>query len=414
MKYMSVERKTGMPDKDLERYLQSPREFRESVRRRLSKEWKRLKPFTSLFTQIFIRPDTTVWRRRQPLKRLKKIPSTRLFKSLIVVGGVCLFTYVIKHDAYSSPPSLAALLFDNAEVIAITSAGIVFLLEGRDRKKRDHYEAWQVINSAKGQGGSGGRIQALQDLNRDDVNLEGLSASGADLSGINLRGAKLERADFRGSQLDKANLRGAKLQRANLQDANLYGANLEEADLTHAELQGTYLLHAHLEGAVLMLAHLEKADLGGANLKRTLGGGAHLEEAVLIFAHLDAANLATAHLERAKLRKANLTGANLRGGQLQEAELDGANLTGACLKFADLTEADLRGANLTGANLRKANLERADLQSANLEGVEGLTQDQLSQAKLCRTTLPDTLSSLSNRDCEELRIDPETGEYMGA
>jgi hypothetical protein len=74
---------------------------------------------------------------------------------------------------------LPEVFIDNLETIAIASAGVIFILEIPDRLKRDQYEAWQVINSALEQTGSGGRIQALEDLNKGGVSLEGLSASGA-------------------------------------------------------------------------------------------------------------------------------------------------------------------------------------------------------------------------------------------
>jgi len=66
------------------------------------------------------------------------------------------------------------------------------------------------------------------------------------------------------------------------------------------------------------------------------------------------------------------------------------------------------------SNLGRANLEGAYLESANLEGARlGLTQDQLTTAKLCRTTLPNGITLDPNRDCKELGIDPETGEWIG-
>ena len=39
----------------------------------------------------------------------------------------------------------------------------------RRARKDANYQAWQVINSAQGKGGSGGRIDALADLVRNDV-----------------------------------------------------------------------------------------------------------------------------------------------------------------------------------------------------------------------------------------------------
>ena len=46
--------------------------------------------------------------------------------------------------------------------------GVIFYYsESGDRRKQRHYQAWQVVNSALGQHGSGGRIEALQELNAD-------------------------------------------------------------------------------------------------------------------------------------------------------------------------------------------------------------------------------------------------------
>ena len=46
-------------------------------------------------------------------------------------------------------------------------AVIFYFTESGDRRKQKHYHAWQVINTAQGKNGSGGRIEALQELNED-------------------------------------------------------------------------------------------------------------------------------------------------------------------------------------------------------------------------------------------------------
>ncbi|HEV8598686.1 MAG TPA: pentapeptide repeat-containing protein [Gemmatimonadales bacterium] len=117
--------------------------------------------------------------------------------------------------------------------------------------KAANYQAWTVINSAQGKGGSGGRIDALQDLNRNAVSLSGVRLDGAWLEGIELPGAMLSRAS-----LQEANLRGANLQAANLEGANLTGINL-----TGANLQGAFLKGADLSEAQLGTADLRMADL---------------------------------------------------------------------------------------------------------------------------------------------------------
>ena len=51
-------------------------------------------------------------------------------------------------------------------------AGIIIYWHGsNNRIKQKHYQAWQTINFAQGKTGSGGRIQALQELNEDGVSL---------------------------------------------------------------------------------------------------------------------------------------------------------------------------------------------------------------------------------------------------
>lgn len=118
-------------------------------------------------------------------------------------------------------------------------------------RKAANYQAWQVVNTAQGKGGSGGRIDALQDLVANGVSLAGVRLDGAWLDGIHLAGARLERASLR-----NAILRGADLRRANLQGADLTGADLTGADLREAILKG-----ATVAGAALSAADLSGADL---------------------------------------------------------------------------------------------------------------------------------------------------------
>ncbi|HTL04810.1 MAG TPA: pentapeptide repeat-containing protein [Gemmatimonadales bacterium] len=120
-------------------------------------------------------------------------------------------------------------------------------------RKAANYQAWAVVNSAQGKGGSGGRVDALQDLNRNGVSLAGVRLDGAWLEGIDLTRARLSRASLR-----EANLSGAKLGGANLEGADLSGTNL-----TGADLQGAFLKGADLSGAFLGTADLRTADLAG-------------------------------------------------------------------------------------------------------------------------------------------------------
>ena len=110
-------------------------------------------------------------------------------------------------------------------------AVIFYFSESGDRVKQRHYQAWQVINTAQGKGGSGGRIEALQELNADKVPLVGVDVSSAFLQGLKLEQANLGRADF-----SAADLRNSKLMGADFTFANLESANLRSAALDHAEI----------------------------------------------------------------------------------------------------------------------------------------------------------------------------------
>src|SRR3954469_5270871 len=106
------------------------------------------------------------------------------------------------------------------------------------RARRDtNYQAWQVINSAQGKGGSGGRIDALADLVRNHVSLSGINLDGAWLESIDLRGgalqtASLETANLQSARFDDARLDGASFRGATLVAASFVGASLKGVDLT--------------------------------------------------------------------------------------------------------------------------------------------------------------------------------------
>jgi hypothetical protein len=149
-------------------------------------------------------------------------------------------------------------------------AVIFYFGESGDRLKQKHYQAWQVINTAQGKGGNGGRIEALQELNADGISLVGVDVSGAFLQGIRLQRASLARsnfsaADLRDSDLTFADLSDADLRSANLRHSILRGTNLEHADLTEADLFSADLTGADLSGAALANADLRNTNL--ANLK---------------------------------------------------------------------------------------------------------------------------------------------------
>ncbi len=146
-------------------------------------------------------------------------------------------------------------------------AVVFYFAESGDRLKQKHYQAWQVINTAQGKGGSGGRLEALEELNADHVPLVGVDLSDAFLYGVKLKNAELPRSVFGSADLRNSSFESANLAYADFDSANLRGANLKHANLNHANLQNSDLVGADLSSAQLAGASLDSADLRNANLR---------------------------------------------------------------------------------------------------------------------------------------------------
>jgi len=150
--------------------------------------------------------------------------------------------------------------------LSVLVAVVFYFSEAGDRLKQKHYQAWQVINTAHHTSGSGGRIEALSELNADGVPLVGVDVSSAFLQGVQLPKARLLRANFNAADIRNGNLTGA-----DLSYASLNGANFRQSDLSHASLAWASLTDADFCGARfaasdLTGATLDDADFGNADL----------------------------------------------------------------------------------------------------------------------------------------------------
>lgn len=158
-------------------------------------------------------------------------------------------------------------LLDHLGTFSVLIAVIFYFADSGNRVKQKHYQAWQVINTAQGKGGSGGRIEALQELNSDHVSLIGVDASGAFLRGIHLERAHIERCDLHAADLRNSVLESAKLSSCNLQSANFRLADLAGSDLGDASMQDVDLNQANLANASLAGTDLSRADLRFADAR---------------------------------------------------------------------------------------------------------------------------------------------------
>ena len=144
-------------------------------------------------------------------------------------------------------------------------AVIFYFADAPNRLKQKHYQAWQVINTAQGKGGNGGRIDALQELNDDGVTLIAVNVAGAYLGGVRLDNASASRAIFSGADLRDAHFASALLDDADL-SANLRNADLHDSSLTGASFADADLTGARLAGADVAQASFDNAELTGADL----------------------------------------------------------------------------------------------------------------------------------------------------
>ncbi|MEO0839810.1 MAG: pentapeptide repeat-containing protein [Cyanobacteria bacterium J06643_5] len=266
-------------------------------------------------------------------------------------------------------------LFDRVEAF-IVIIGLSFLILEIPNKRNNqreiaNFEAWQLINSTQNQKGICGRIQALENLNRNGVYLAYITITDAHLKGIKLQKANLVEANFKGTNLSHANLSKANLSDTNLSDANLSYADLSKANLSYADLRNADLYYADLRNA-----ELQKADLRGANLRcAKLKNAKHIKIArIKGCLYNRRTEFPTDFLSEKKHQmyqispEVDLRKLDLRGFNLYEANLIGANLSKANLRKADLSNADLKNVVLSESDLREANLKGADLTNVRFDG----------------------------------------------
>lgn len=170
--------------------------------------------------------------------------------------------------AYSLGKWALVELLEYLGSFSILFVAIFYFVGAPDRMKQKHYQAWQVINTAEGKGGNGGRIDALQELNDDRVPLIGVEATNAYLEGVRLEKAEARRANFSNSDLRRANFKRASLDDADFHWANLRGADLRECNLAGSQLDDADLVGANLVGADLAQVSLERADLREVDLNQ--------------------------------------------------------------------------------------------------------------------------------------------------
>lgn len=231
-------------------------------------------------------------------------------------------------------------------------AAIMYICNTSARKELRHGQAWIEIHNAQGEAIAQWRADALMELCKDRVSLEGIDLSNAQLARIDLSGA-----DLTGSRLQETDLREADLTAARLPRSHLSGTSFVEARLRNAILRNAFLYNANF-----MRSNLEGADLMKADIRN----------AQFMQAYMPGSNLINANIESTDFRSAQLIDADFSGAKLVSSDFSNTDLTNASLARADLTGVNLSMANLTGADL--TGIQNWDqiksVKSTNLSNVE--------------------------------------------
>jgi hypothetical protein len=133
--------------------------------------------------------------------------------------------------------------------VAIFFGLAAYLFEYPDRQKLRRFQAWQVINLARGQHAEGGRIDAIRDLVKDRQSLDAL----------NLDEAYLQKSYFNGAILNDVTFKGADLTMADFGCAGGFVFNygvipwwkscLMETFISNTDFTDTIIYHTDFNGA---------------------------------------------------------------------------------------------------------------------------------------------------------------------
>ncbi len=170
-----------------------------------------------------------------------------------------------------------------------------------------------------------------------------------------IREYKDEIDDFRRWESEEAAFRTVgnikRLNRNNIHNLNLVNCYLAKTNLSEVDLTGSNLNSANLSSAILVGANFTETRLNQTNFENT-----NLNNAMMIRSFASGANFRDAYLIKADFSNSFLIKANFGNAYMMESNLTGCHLTGAEFKNANLYKVDFRGA-------------------------EGLTIEQLSEAK---------------------------------
>jgi hypothetical protein len=171
-----------------------------------------------------------------------------------------------------------------------------FIFDRPAIERQKYFQAWEVINTASGQPGRGGRNEALEYLNQETQFWNWYTPEckhkNSDLNTLSndcLVGIEITKANLKHINLEKANLRSSIFTATSFRNANLKKANFKYSEIEYAHFD-----EARLEDTIFEGVKAQGAVFTGANLRRASFKDAHLEGAVFTGAEVEGVNFAGA------------------------------------------------------------------------------------------------------------------------
>jgi len=285
--------------------------------------------------------------------------------------------WMILYRRLKTPAKVVETLGKFAIVVTV----IQWLLEAPQRNNAAIFQAWQVINSAAGQAGSSGRVQALDELAQKHVDLEDLIIRGAVLKGLRLPRARLPFADFRDSKISNSDFHQADIVRGNFSHSELRedrfdGASLDRTDFSHSSFSKTSFVTVY--GSFWR----EGAEQRSSGHTDTSLEGARFTHAQLWDCAFESAFLAGTDFARAQVLVTKFIDSRMDSANFSHAEISGSHFEGS-----NLYRTSFRGAALTCVSFRGASLREVDFTGARLDGVDFTDAKEFDKATLRHATV---------------------------
>ena len=249
---------------------------------------------------------------------------------------------------------------------------IVYIFSADERTQAIHYQAWQVINSAQGKSGNGGRSYALESLIADNVSLKGIDLNKAWLDGTNLSNSILSAATFIDSHLRSVNLSNAKLNGCDFTEAIVDSSILNNTNLKNTTFVNTLIRDAKIVNAYFVNSTIKGSDFGKSNMAGSIFWGCKIIPYDYKSISIPDDSLALKYFltgEDSLKIKERFTNIYLRESDFSNANLSSSNISFTKINHSIFKSCVLKNANFFAVEIKNSYLDSADVEGCNFSNV---------------------------------------------